>query len=666
MLAISFSIPALAEGSDGIPDMGAAIIEENDGLQGKDNAEAKDAQLLESQPNQPVLTLFAADAEVTGQGSGMSGPVPTVYNSTYDGIEYIGANSSITYTVPDDFTSGTYDVYLDVGKSWMAGSNPFRISVNDGEATVPNIPFGAVDNFMEASSYFVFTKHLVLEDLQVEPGDTFTIKVNGTPTAIPNVRNLYLYEPGVVPEDSSQPPEPSELDFLKAKFKDGIGPAAGSGDQTYSIDYTYYDPVRSDSDNTKYPLMIWLHGAWQGFYPRSPLDGSEVALFASDGYQAQFGNGAYIMVPRAQEDRNIYWMTESNGEPVLLGALLAAIDDFIANNPNVDTNRIYIGGFSMGGYMTWKTVLERPDFFAAAFPICPAYRPNAEEIASLGTLPIWIIHGVQDPTCNFEVFSQGLVQEFDEAGNNNVWLSAIPTLYEKDGVTQTQTQHHAWVAVTNNMLYENGEPYDPDYPDGFIPWLAAQKKDSEYVEVSFDIETACFDYGQLVTKLHIKLEEPLSEEVSEQDVAEAFSVIVANYNRNFYGMVISGDFPREITKASISEDRKTIVLELKSLYADSLIGGANYAMFSDGYVVTLTKDLGNLSKSKFKAVYSGVSFDPEADKWHAVEETSTTYNYRYFDPSEHGYAKPENGFPIVVWLHGGGETGSSNNYVTSS
>ena len=37
-------------------------------------------------------------------------------------------------------------------------------------------------------------------------------------------------------------------------------------------------------------------------------------------------------------------------------------------------------------------------------------------------------------------------------------------------------------------------------------------------------------------------------------------------------------------------------------------------MFSDGYEVTLKDDLGNLAeKAQFE--YSGVSFDPEADKW---------------------------------------------------
>lgn len=202
-----------------------------------------------------------------------------------------------------------------------------------------------------------------------------------------------------------------------------------------------------------------------------------------------------------------------------------------------------------------------------------------------------------------------------------------------------------------DLSVTNGDIGDP--PDG--------DNEQQPVVILYDMETTCFDYGQLVTKLHITLNKPIGE-VSEEEVKEAFSVVVKNYKRDFYGTSFEGDYEREVTGVSISEDGKTIVLELKSRYADSIIGGANYAMFSDGYEVTLKNDLGALKAEGAVFEYSGVTFDPEADKWLAVEETETTYNFRYFDPRTAGYTKPKGGFPIIVWLHGGGESGSSNNY----
>ena len=48
-----------------------------------------------------------------------------------------------------------------------------------------------------------------------------------------------------------------------------------------------------------------------------------------------------------------------------------ALDIYVANKKNqVDPNRIYVMGLSMVGYATWDAIQRRPDFFAAAVPIC--------------------------------------------------------------------------------------------------------------------------------------------------------------------------------------------------------------------------------------------------------------------------------------------------------
>ena len=50
---------------------------------------------------------------------------------------------------------------------------------------------------------------------------------------------------------------------------------------------------------------------------------------------------------------------------------LDALDAYVSDPKNqVDLNRIYVMGLSMGGYGTWDAIQRRPDFFAAAVPIC--------------------------------------------------------------------------------------------------------------------------------------------------------------------------------------------------------------------------------------------------------------------------------------------------------
>ena len=54
-------------------------------------------------------------------------------------------------------------------------------------------------------------------------------------------------------------------------------------------------------------------------------------------------------MPRSHEEQYLYWNDS------MIVPLKAAIDDFIAQHRDtIDTTRIYIGGFSMGGKMTLK------------------------------------------------------------------------------------------------------------------------------------------------------------------------------------------------------------------------------------------------------------------------------------------------------------------------
>jgi len=61
---------------------------------------------------------------------------------------------------------------------------------------------------------------------------------------------------------------------------------------------------------------------------------------------------------------------------------------------NVDPNRIYITGLSMGGYATWDLICKRPDVFAAAAPVCGNGNPAV--VSNAKRMPIWAFHGDKD------------------------------------------------------------------------------------------------------------------------------------------------------------------------------------------------------------------------------------------------------------------------------
>jgi len=63
---------------------------------------------------------------------------------------------------------------------------------------------------------------------------------------------------------------------------------------------------------------------------------------------------------------------------------------------NVDMNRVYLCGSSMGAYTSWQVAMSHPEWFAALVPVCGGGMYwNA---ARLKDLPIWAFHGALDAT----------------------------------------------------------------------------------------------------------------------------------------------------------------------------------------------------------------------------------------------------------------------------
>ena len=61
---------------------------------------------------------------------------------------------------------------------------------------------------------------------------------------------------------------------------------------------------------------------------------------------------------------------------------------------NIDSNRIYLTGFSMGGFGTFQIACDSPDIFAAIVPIAGGGDPGKAE--RLKMVPTWAFHGDVD------------------------------------------------------------------------------------------------------------------------------------------------------------------------------------------------------------------------------------------------------------------------------
>lgn len=109
----------------------------------------------------------------------------------------------------------------------------------------------------------------------------------------------------------------------------------------------------------KYPLVIFLHGIDERGTDNEKQLRWGASLFQSDSVRRD--HPSFVIFPQCPS--GYYW---ANDLP--MQSLKELIEDFASKN-NVDRNRIYIVGISMGAYGTYEMVARNPGMFAAAIAI---------------------------------------------------------------------------------------------------------------------------------------------------------------------------------------------------------------------------------------------------------------------------------------------------------
>jgi predicted peptidase len=171
-----------------------------------------------------------------------------------------------------------------------------------------------------------------------------------------------------------------------------------SGD---SLLYRFLFP---DNDPTRlYPLVIFLHGSGERGNDNNAQLKWGVMNFAADENMKKFPS--YVIAPQCPT--GMAWANTSrgkNGEIILqstpskpMQLLMELIREMIKKF-QVDTNRIYITGLSMGGYGTFDALQRYPNFFAAAVPVCGS--GDVSKAASIAHIPLWMFGGANDPSVN--------------------------------------------------------------------------------------------------------------------------------------------------------------------------------------------------------------------------------------------------------------------------
>lgn len=192
---------------------------------------------------------------------------------------------------------------------------------------------------------------------------------------------------------------------------------------------------------------------------------------------------------------------------------------------------------------------------------------------------------------------------------------------------------------------------------------------------TFDLVATGFDWGTPITGVIVKFPGPLGEDITAEDLLDAFSISI-DLRYVFYGIEVNAESDVVAVKSAvIAEDRNTATLNIGSNYAEhSLTRISNFEKHDGSWSIALAKDLGDF-KEGTEFAWSGRIINEWADKFERLTaETKYTYvdfrtgvttdytsmDTRLYIPDKAKYEDKGDGYPLVVWLHGGGEIGDDN------
>ena len=155
-----------------------------------------------------------------------------------------------------------------------------------------------------------------------------------------------------------------------------------------------------ENKNEKMPLIVQLHGAGERGNGQDELERVDVHGFSK--YLKDAEHDCIVVMPQCPE--NSFWAAKVESIVKFIEQLIKEYD--------VDEDRVYLTGLSMGGFGTWYTAMARPDLFAAIAPVCGGGMAwNAEVL----TMPVWAFHGSADPVVSVNQ-SDEMVEKLKELG----------------------------------------------------------------------------------------------------------------------------------------------------------------------------------------------------------------------------------------------------------
>jgi predicted peptidase len=165
----------------------------------------------------------------------------------------------------------------------------------------------------------------------------------------------------------------------------------------------------------KQPLLIYLHGTGESGKDINILKNKDPYFFSKKTFEKQETSlFPFICVTPVCDTKR--W------EPYRVIAMLDQVLSETKYRFQIDPSRIYLTGYSMGGFGTFETAMEYPERFAAIIPVAGGGEPD--RAIKLRHIAAWVFHGENDQTVPLPS-SALVVNAMQQSGHPNVHLTTI-------------------------------------------------------------------------------------------------------------------------------------------------------------------------------------------------------------------------------------------------
>lgn len=245
--------------------------------------------------------------------------------------------------------------------------------------------------------------------------------------------------------------------------------------QGQSLTYYLYVPYHYNAAQ-KYPLVMLLHGGGERSDPKETGLQNQEKIFRNSfvqvwgkQYSAPFNPNiqqhwpCFVLIPHMTNTQQwvntdvhqeSYTQAAQPATPLLLAKEL--LDSLQHEYSGIDSRRLYLTGWSSGGFGVWDAIERWPDYFAAAAPIAGAGDPSRAAI--LIHQPIWAFHGAKDTDI--------------PVTGSRAMIAAIKAAGGEPRYTEFAAMGHG--AVVWSTVYSTTGT--SERVTDFFPWLFAQRK----------------------------------------------------------------------------------------------------------------------------------------------------------------------------------------------